>query len=176
MQERKAHRREENACTSALYAFRSSALRPYQDSIFPAFGDSHVFAGLPGTGIGGIFYLLLTLWMPINEFVLTIDGRSSWERWRFIAGRWAIFALVVLVMWAQVRLLKGIFPQGAPESATAVVQAVGINTADGSASGVLLGSSLYAAMVMFVVIALVHLVRALRFYRVYLRDLMREFA
>lgn len=135
-----------------------------------------MFAGLPGTGIGGIFYLLLTLWMPINEFVLTIDGRSSWERWRFIAGRWAIFALVVLVMWAQVKLLKGFFPQGAPESATKLVEAVGINTADGSASNVLLGSSIYAAMVMLVVIALVHLVRALRFYRVYLRDLVREFA
>lgn len=135
-----------------------------------------MFAGLPGTGIGGIFYLLLTLWMPINELYLTLDGRSSMERWKFIVGRWSLFALVVVVMWAQVKVLKGFFPQGAPDSAKEVIRAVGINTADGSASSVLLGASLYAAMVMVAVIALVHLVRALRFYRVYLRDLIREFA
>ena len=51
-----------------------------------------MFAGLPGTGIGGIFYLLLTLWMPVHELYLTARGRSSAERWRFIAYRWAVFA------------------------------------------------------------------------------------
>ncbi len=60
-----------------------------------------MFAGLPGTGIGGIFYLLLTLWMPVNELYLTAKGRSSLQRWRFIAYRWAVFAFVIALLWVQ---------------------------------------------------------------------------
>jgi hypothetical protein len=135
-----------------------------------------MFAGLPGTGIGGIFYLLLTLWMPINELYRTLEGRSSVARWLFILERWGVFALVTLVMWLQVKLLRGIFPQGAPDSAARVVESVGISAHSDSASGVLLASSLYAGMVMVAVIAAVHLLRALKFYRGYLRDLVREVA
>lgn len=41
-------------------------------------------AGLPGTGIGGIFYLLIAFLMPIHELVCLLRGRSSWSRWRLI--------------------------------------------------------------------------------------------
>jgi hypothetical protein len=49
-------------------------------------------AGLPGTGIGGFFYLLMAGLMPFWELYLTLTGRSSWARWKlvfrqlFIAG------------------------------------------------------------------------------------------
>lgn len=41
-------------------------------------------AGLPGTGIGGLFYILLALLMPLRELYLTARGRSSRERWRLV--------------------------------------------------------------------------------------------
>lgn len=137
-----------------------------------------MFAGLPGTGIGGVFYLLLTIWMPIHELYLLLQGRSSAARWRFIAGRWTIFALVILVMWGQVKLLARIFPQGAPAAAADVMKAAaattGVEIHADSSSGVLLGSSLYATMVLLAVIASVHLLRLGFWYRAYLRDLAHE--
>lgn len=137
-----------------------------------------MFAGLPGTGIGGVFYLLLTVWMPVHELYLLLQGRSSAERWRFIAGRWAIFAAVILVMWLQVKLLARVFPQGAPTAAAGVMKAAasvtGVEVPADSSSGVLLGSSLYAGMVLVAVIATVHLIRLGFWYRAYLRDLAYE--
>ena len=47
-------------------------------------------AGLPGTGLGGLFYLLLAFWMPFAELPRTLRGRSSRARWR--AGRDAVRA------------------------------------------------------------------------------------
>lgn len=67
-----------------------------------------MFAGLPGTGIGGIFYLLLTLWMPVNELYLTARGRSSAERWKFIAYRWAVFAFVIGLLWIQAAVVTAL--------------------------------------------------------------------
>lgn len=67
-----------------------------------------MFAGLPGTGIGGIFYLLLTLWMPFNELYLTAKGRSSPERWKFIAYRWAVFAFVIGLLWVQAAFVTAV--------------------------------------------------------------------
>jgi len=135
-----------------------------------------MFAGLPGTGIGGIFYLLLTLFMPINELYLTLMGRSSKARWLFVLERWAVFALVIGVMWCQVKLLEKIFPQGGPASAAKLVESVGMVKDTGSASGVLLASGIYAGIVMVAVLAVMHGLRAVKFYRGYLRDLLREVA
>ena len=47
-------------------------------------------AGLPGTGIGGLFYVLLALLMPVRELYLTARGRSSRERWRLVLQQAAI--------------------------------------------------------------------------------------
>ena len=54
-------------------------------------------AGIPGVGLGGIFYLLLSLFMPVVELVQTMRGRSSRERWRAVT-RQALMALVILGM------------------------------------------------------------------------------
>jgi hypothetical protein len=43
-----------------------------------------MMAGMPGTGIGGMFYVLLTLFMPIRELYRAIRGKSDWKRWQFI--------------------------------------------------------------------------------------------
>ena len=41
-------------------------------------------AGLPGTGLGGFFYILMALIMPFYELYLTLLGRSSWARWKLV--------------------------------------------------------------------------------------------
>jgi hypothetical protein len=60
-------------------------------------------AGLPGTGIGGIFYLLLAFIMPVHELYLVCRGRSSWSRWRLIGVQLAnasgIVGSLVLTGW-----------------------------------------------------------------------------
>ena len=137
-----------------------------------------MFAGLPGTGIGGIFYLLLTIWMPINEAYLTIRGRSSLERWRFVAVRVSLFALVIAVMWAQVEILRGIFPQGAPAAGAALARSVGdkigVHVTAETSGGLLLAAALYAGIVMTSVILTLHLARVLLWYRARLAELAYE--
>jgi hypothetical protein len=65
-------------------------------------------AGLPGTGLGGLFYLLLAFWMPFAELSRTVRGRSSRARWRDVAEQFAmacgIVAAVVLTMVAYLRV------------------------------------------------------------------------
>lgn len=43
-----------------------------------------MMVGIPGAGIGGLFYILNALWMPFHEARLAIQGRSSLERWRMV--------------------------------------------------------------------------------------------
>lgn len=56
-------------------------------------------AGLPGTGIGGLYYMLLTAWMPVREVGLTLRGRSSVARWcevlRHVALAWGIIGALL---------------------------------------------------------------------------------
>lgn len=65
-------------------------------------------AGLPGVGIGGLFYLLCALLMPFTELGRTFAGRSSRERWRSVAVQFvmalAMVATVTAVIWG-VRVL-----------------------------------------------------------------------
>ena len=57
-------------------------------------------AGLPGTGLGGVFYVLLALWMPLAELPRTLRGRSSRERWGRIASQFALACgIAILFLW-----------------------------------------------------------------------------
>jgi hypothetical protein len=56
-------------------------------------------AGLPGTGIGGLFYLISALFMPLRELVLTARGQSSLERWRRVAIQTIIALGIILGIW-----------------------------------------------------------------------------
>ncbi|MEV7431390.1 MULTISPECIES: hypothetical protein [unclassified Nocardioides] len=56
-------------------------------------------AGLPGTGLGGLLYVVLALLMPLRELYLTARGRSSRERWA-VVGRQALMALVIVAVLA----------------------------------------------------------------------------
>lgn len=55
-------------------------------------------AGLPGTGLGGLFYLLLAFWMPLAELPRTLRGESSRERWRRIGTQVALAGGIVAAL------------------------------------------------------------------------------
>ena len=54
-----------------------------------------MFAGLPGIGVGTLFYVLSALWMPLREFGPLVKGESSVERWRLIAVQFS-FAISII--------------------------------------------------------------------------------
>lgn len=59
-------------------------------------------AGLPGVGIGGLFYVLLVAWMPFREVWLTLQGRSSARRWRRrVAGQVGLAAGILAALGAE---------------------------------------------------------------------------
>jgi hypothetical protein len=59
--------------------------------------------GLPGTGIGGLFYILSALWMPVCELWRRHQGGAP-GRWPLVARQFAIAVGIVAsmtgVFWA----------------------------------------------------------------------------
>ena len=66
-------------------------------------------AGLPGTGLGGIFYALLIVWMAVREAWLSSRGVSERGRWARIARLGAILAGIVAALWLEAWLLRRLF-------------------------------------------------------------------
>src|SRR5690349_12614162 len=60
--------------------------------------------GIPGAGIGGLFYLLSALWMPFREFGRIVRGESSRESrrmvFRQVSMALAILASMSAAAWA----------------------------------------------------------------------------
>jgi hypothetical protein len=63
-------------------------------------------AGLPGAGIGGLFYFCLVFLMPFRELYLTIRGRSSIARWKVVAFQVSLVAGIFTALWAEAWALK----------------------------------------------------------------------
>lgn len=61
-----------------------------------------MFAGLPGIGVGTLFYILMAFWMPLRELPRVFQGTSSIETWRLIV-RQVFYAvgIIVTVMFAE---------------------------------------------------------------------------
>jgi hypothetical protein len=57
--------------------------------------------GVPGAGINGLFYLLLSAVMPFEELPRTLSGRSSRARWKAIAFLASLAAAVGLTLWGE---------------------------------------------------------------------------
>jgi len=55
--------------------------------------------GLPGVGLGGIFYLVSALTMPVRELARTVRGESSALRWRLVARQWLLAIGILVAMW-----------------------------------------------------------------------------
>jgi fucose permease len=56
-------------------------------------------AGLPGTGIGGIFYLLSALWMPFHELYKTLKNKSQPQRMRLIVVQSGMALGIIAGIW-----------------------------------------------------------------------------
>ena len=76
--------------------------------------------GLPGTGIGGLFYLLMALVMPIMELGNTLLGRSTLDRWKLVLRQVILASGVVLGLVATGWLLNHALPRHAAISLHAV--------------------------------------------------------
>ncbi len=54
-------------------------------------------AGIPGIGLGGLFFVISALLMLVFEIVRTLQGRSSAERWRVVGYQSGLAAGIVFV-------------------------------------------------------------------------------
>lgn len=65
-------------------------------------------AGIPGVGIGGVYYMLLIAWMPVRELRQILRGRGDRRRWRLIGVQAALLAAIMAALtaewWALARL------------------------------------------------------------------------
>jgi hypothetical protein len=64
-----------------------------------------VSAGLPGLGLGGLFFVLLALLAPFVEIVRTVRGRSSVAAWRAVGRQFALALTMVAAVALTLRLL-----------------------------------------------------------------------
>ncbi len=64
--------------------------------------------GMPGTGIGGLFYVLSALWMPICEIWRRSRGDAT-SRWPLVAKQFAIALGVVAAMSGVFWALDSVF-------------------------------------------------------------------
>lgn len=62
--------------------------------------------GMPGTGIGGLYYFIMIALMPARELWFVLQGKSSLARWKFIATQWAMVAGILFSLWATMILVK----------------------------------------------------------------------
>lgn len=75
-----------------------------------------MFAGLPGIGVGTLFYVLTALWMPVRECRRLIAGQSSLCRWRVIAVQFFFAISIVASVALADRSLAWVLGTGAPRS------------------------------------------------------------
>ena len=66
-------------------------------------------AGLPGTGLGGIFYMLLVIWMGVRETWLLTRRTSGRAQWMQIARLGSLAICIVSALWLEGWLLVQAF-------------------------------------------------------------------
>jgi len=72
-------------------------------------------AGLPGTGIGGFFYVFASCWMMVRECYAKISRRKDLSRWPVVRNQTILTLSIVVGMWATGEVIGRIlllFPEG----------------------------------------------------------------
>jgi hypothetical protein len=59
--------------------------------------------GLPGLGLGGLFFIVTALLAPAVELVRTVRGRSSVEAWRVVVRQFAIAVVMIIAVDLTIR-------------------------------------------------------------------------
>lgn len=85
-----------------------------------------MIAGLPGTGIGGIFYLMTVFLMPVREMGRVVRGRSSFRRWRLILVQMGLASGIMAGFWSMGWLLAKLLPISVKEGARANVYSTNV--------------------------------------------------
>jgi hypothetical protein len=75
-----------------------------------------MFAGLPGIGVGTLFFVLLAFAMPFTEMVRVVRGQSSLKRWGRIALQLVHALSIILSVMVAERVLMYLLGQAGPES------------------------------------------------------------
>jgi hypothetical protein len=70
-------------------------------------------AGIPGTGIGGLFYLLSVLFMPFREVTKLVRGKSNLKRWKFIVMQFGLASGIIVGFWITGLILAYLIPEKA---------------------------------------------------------------
>jgi hypothetical protein len=108
-----------------------------------------MIAGLPITGVGGVFYLLLALAMPIVELWRLLRGRSSVAAWRVIGRQLLMQTGVLVTISAQAGLVMWLAPgpaRAAAEKSNAVLGMTGVEAVSQSQTAGLIAASTLVAL------------------------------
>ena len=62
--------------------------------------------GLPSTGIGGLFYLLMAVLLPLREVGHWLSGKVRRPRWGFIAVTLGLVAAIIASIWGEISLIN----------------------------------------------------------------------
>lgn len=113
-------------------------------------------AGIPGVGIGGIFYIASALLMPMRSLVAVARGRPDEARWALALRQAGIAAAILATLWVTGIVLGWIITSFIPQGAAIV--------SDGSGgtevrSVVKAGALLLSLGTLSVVLALVQVAR-----------------
>lgn len=111
--------------------------------------------GLPGTGIGGLFYILLVLQMPLREFWMTVTGRGCLDRWRDVGRHFGLASLIVTALWFESSILIWVLSTAKTEVAGNWAE----NKIASAATTVPPGIGWAPVVVLAGIIALVHILR-----------------
>lgn len=116
--------------------------------------------GLPGTGIGGLFYLFMAFWMPFHELYRLARGRSSVERWRFIALNWMIVGGILGCLWLTMLVMKTTLILTGFDKPRGVLDKTGLVAGIANETNVFFASAGWAsAMSLVALVAIVHILR-----------------
>lgn len=69
-----------------------------------------MIAGLPRTGIGGIFYVLLVFWMPVEAGHRAASGQGRRPAWRLVAYQTMLVWGIIGALAAEAWVLKQVLP------------------------------------------------------------------
>jgi hypothetical protein len=62
--------------------------------------------GLPGTGLGGVFYVGLTFWMLVREVANAVLMRNNLNRWQPIMRLTSISVLIIVALFFESYLIR----------------------------------------------------------------------
>lgn len=116
--------------------------------------------GLPGTGIGGLFYLFMALWMPVHELWRLLHGRSSLERWKFIALNWLVVGGILSCLWVTMLVMKTVLILTGLDKPKGLLEGAGFAAGlAGETNALFAGAGWASALSLVVLVAVVHILR-----------------